>query len=292
MSPNLVDWLQPLLAACALVALAACIGCTAVHDALPPTVQARLSRLERLSVWLLGASLTAMWLAATQAMTAAPLADLPTSLVLVLTQTTVGHTAWVALGAWLLLAVAVQLRGPMPNRSITLRRLALLALGYAIAVAGHAADQGLVSRAAWVNTVHVLSACAWAGSVGVCAVLLPSWRHWSPAERGTLAHRLSTVATLAVPLVAATGIANGVRMLGPASHAADSPYFTLLMTKVALVAVAVALGLGNRWVWMKRLDAGQAAGAASFGRVLALEAADLIAVLVLAVKLGATMAPE
>lgn len=281
------DWLQLLLASWLDVALALCLGLIVLRGALAPATVTRLPHLTRHIAWLLGLGLAGDLLVATQAMTEAGLAGLPAALWLVLNQTTFGITAWIALAAWGLLILGTTRRGPA-----RLQLLGAIALAYAVAAIGHVADHGLLSRAALVNTVHVLSAGAWAGSVALCVLFLRDWPAWSPPERSALARRLSRVATFAVPLVIATGIANGVRMLAHATDPIGSLYFKLLAGKVALVGLAVLLGLWNRWVWMRQLDRGEANGARAFARVLATEAVLLILVLGLAATLGTTMPPE
>lgn len=172
------------------------------------------------------------------------------------------------------------------------RLAALVALAYALAASGHVTDHGLLSGAALVNTLHVLGAGAWVGVVAIGAACLRHWPAWTQPERSRLAHRLSRVATAAVPLALATGIANGARMLGPAEHPLASPYFQWLAAKVILVGIAVLLGLWNRWTWLRRLDRGEGGDTASFAAILVFEVQVLVLVLALAAKLAATMPPD
>lgn len=290
------DWLQPACAAWVAAALAAGLGMTLLRGALPAASAAPLARWQRPTVWALGLGVAAWLLAATQAMTDAPRAELPAALWLVLTQTTFGRTAQVALAAWLaLVCLPVKLHVAAAGRlglGPMLGLAALVALAYALAASGHVADQGLLSGAALVNSLHVLGAAAWAGTVAIGACVLRDWRAWTRPERSRLAHRLSRVATIAVPLALATGIANGVRMLGPAAHPAASPYSRLLAAKVILVGLAVLLGLWNRWGWLRRIDRGEDASAAAFAAILVFEALILVVVLGLAAKLGITQPPD
>lgn len=288
------DWLQPASAAWVGVAFAFCLGLLLVRGALAPAMAARVPHFTRRASRLLGLGLLAWVLAATQAMTDASPTELPAALRLVLMQTTFGTTARLGLLAGLVL-VLLPTRAEGTTRagsSAGLRAAALAVLAYALAASGHVADRGLLSGAALVNTMHVLGAGAWAGVVLLGAVCLRDWPTWRQAERSRLAHRLSRVATVAVPLAIATGIANGVRLLGPAAQPLASPYFKLLAAKVALVGVAVLLGLWNRWRWLKRIDRGEDVGAASFAAILVVETLVLVGVLALAAKLAVTMPPE
>ncbi len=290
------SWLQPIGAAWVATALAICIGLVLVHDALAPAAAARVPRFARRATWLLGLGLAAWLLAATQAMTDARPAELPAALWLVLTQTSFGRTASVGLVAWLVLALipaepAVDGRTTAGSNPL-LQLAALVALAYALAASGHVADRGLLGGAALVNTLHVLGAGAWVGVVAIGAINLRQWPAWTPPERSRLAHRLSRVATVAVPLALLSGVANGVRMLGSAEHPMMSPYFQLLAAKVLMVGLAVALGLWNRWSWLKRLDRGEDTGAASFAAVLIVEVQILVLVVIMAARLAVTMPPD
>ncbi|TAM86480.1 MAG: hypothetical protein EPN41_09850 [Candidimonas sp.] len=289
------QWLQPLSAAWVDTALAGGIGTAVIRGAVPPPVAASLFRYSRWIIALLGIGLAAYFSASTVAMTDTDAAGFPGAAWLVLTRSDYGAMVWVALAAWIILAAAV---GPRAARATPRSRYGLLyipgliAFSYARAATGHAADDGFFSAAVLVHTIHILSAGAWAGSVGICALSIPTWHTWSTRQRGALAHRLSKMATIAVPTVVATGLVNAVRTLGPSAHPWDTTYTKILATKVALAVVAVALGSWDRWSWMKRLDKGEDAGARGFRSVLIVEAIVLVAVLILAARLGTTMLPR
>lgn len=289
------QWLQPLFAAWIDTALVASAGIAVVRGAVPPSMATRLPALARRIAVLLGVGLAAYLAAATVAMAEPSLADFPGALWLVLTKTDFGDMCWVALAAWVTLMVATCASSTPraePHKFLDLLSLfGIVAFAYARAATGHAADHGFLSVAVLVHTLHILSACAWAGSVGICALSISAWRAWPPQARSGLAHRLSMIATIAVPAVVASGLINVVRTLGHSSHPGDSLYLEILIAKITLVAIAVVLGTWNRWSWMTRLDSGQDAGARGFGRVLLVEAVVLVVVLVLAAKLGTTMIP-
>jgi len=289
------SWLQPLFAAWIDIALAAAMGIAVMRGAVPAAVATRLPRLAGRMVILLGVGLAAYLCAATVAMTDTRFADFPGSVWLVLTQSDFGAMIWVALVAWILLAAGTSLSGTPRARGHLPELLCLaglVAFGYARAATGHAADHGFLSLAVAVHTLHILAGTAWAGSVVLCAPWMRTWRTWTTQQRSTLAHRLSTAATLVVPVVAASGVINAVRVLGHSTHLWGATYVWILVAKVSLVTVAVALGSWNRWGWMKRMDSGQDGAARGFGCVLMVEAVVLVLVLVLAAKLGTTMVPR
>ncbi|HEU0229980.1 MAG TPA: CopD family protein [Burkholderiaceae bacterium] len=289
------QWLQPLFAAWIDVALIASAGIVVVRGAMPPSVATRLPALARRIALLLGVGLVAYLAAATVAMAEPSLVDFPGALWLVLTKTDFGDMGWVALAAWLMLMAATCAACRPPVRKRTFPDLlfitGLAAFAYARAATGHAADHGFLSVAVLVHTVHIVSACAWAGSIGICVLSVSTWRTWTTPQRSKLAHRLSTTATIAVPAVVASGLINVIRALGHSSHPGGSSYLDIAIAKISLVAIAVVLGTWNRQSWMTRLDDGQDAGARGFGRVLLVEAIVLVVVIVLAAKLGTTMIP-
>lgn len=288
------DWLQPLFGTWIDVALAACVGVAIMRDAVSANATARLSHLAWRAVILLGVGLVAYLCVATVAMTDTSIPDFPDSLWLVLTQSDFGSMIWVAAAAWIALVLGARLSN-LPNAGPHLAGwlylAGLIAFSYARAATGHAADHGFLSLAVGVHTLHILAGCAWAGSVGISVLLTPEWRVWPMQQRKALAHRLSTTATIAVPVVAISGLINAFRMLGHSVHLWGSTYLWILLAKVCLVAIAVALGSWNRWFWMKRLDGGQEAAARGFNLVLSVEMVGLIIVLALAARLGITMAP-
>lgn len=201
----------------------------------------------------------------------------------IVTDTSFGQ-AW-AIGSFTLLACAVLAHvkryRPMPLRWLG---VGLVIVAMTHASGGHAGAQGL----GWqlpTMVVHALATGLWAGAV--FAAVLAVWRGVAPEVDGPrYARRLSRLATAALAGVAVTGVASAWHGLGgslaPLVPARDSSWGLLLDAKLALVACAVALGAFNRLVVMRALPA----GAPRFGRVLRVEAAVLLAVLVVAAWLA------
>ena len=272
-----------------------------VYDAAPTAASLSLLRVARSTVMALGVGLAAYLISSTVAMTDTSLEDFAGSLWLVLSQTDFGTTAWVMLAAWATTMIAaeaacVQTRHmEEPKFGTTaatlLYLIGLLIFAYARAATGHVADRGLFSLAALVHTGHILAAGAWVGSIGISILFISGWHTWPTPQKSRLAHRLSSTATIAVPIVAASGLIDAFRTLGDSVHPWGSAYLWLLLAKISLVVVAIIMGTWNRWFWMVRLDNSRVAGAAGFGRVLTFEACVLVIVLMLAGRLGITMIP-
>ncbi|CAM5209598.1 hypothetical protein CDEF62S_02414 [Castellaniella defragrans] len=274
------------------------VGLLALYGAVPQQTRKSLSGALRVAAVLLGLGLAAYLSVATMAMTDTGPADFAGYLWIVLTGTDFGAMVWVAACAWLILMLAAflgratsQAAASLPLRTLVLWASGVALLAYARAATGHAADHGFFSLAVMAHGTHVLTGCLWVGSAVVSARLLCLWKAWTPSEQSRLAHRLSAIATIVVPLVAATGIVNAVRTLGGAAHVWESLYLWILLAKLALIVLAVILGSWNRWAWMVRLDAGQAGALRGFIRILAVEAVVLCGVLLLAAKLGTTATP-
>lgn len=292
------NWLQPLFSFWIDATLSVVGGVLVMSGAVPQRDWKPMLAVLRVAVVLLGLGLVVYLSVATVAMTDTGAADFTGYLWIVVTGTDFGAMVWVAACAWLILMLAAflghtawQAVESLPPHTQVLWASGLVLLAYARAATGHAADHGFFSVAVMVHTAHVLAACLWVGSALVFVRLLCFWKTWAPSEQCGLAHRLSSLATIVVPLVAATGVVNAFRTLGGAAHVWGSPYLWILLAKLALVVVAVILGSWNRWVWMVRLDAGRAGALRGFTNVLAAEAIVLCNVLLLAAKLGTTATP-
>ena len=185
-----------------------------------------------------------------------------------------------ALGVAIALVVAHQRRAtPLVGLAVS---AAIVAAAHASA--GHAGANGL-GVLTLVMAVHVLATAAWAGAVFAAALCLP--RGDVPAVDGPgYARRLSAVATASLAVVALTGGAGAWQELGgtlaPMSPSSSMDWGVVLDVKLALVAVAVALGGFNRFVVMPSLPSGWR----RFEHVLRIEAVVLLAALVAAAVLA------
>ncbi len=230
----------------------------------------------------LAASLAWMWLEAIAMTDSAPAAALLE--VGGIVATTGFGRAWAV--ATLAVAAGLALTAACRYRALPLRTQALLlvVVASAHASAGHAGANGF----GWLlpaMAVHLLAMGLWAG--GVFAAALVVLRGEVDAIDGArYAARLSALATWALAGVVATGAAIAWHGLGgalaPLAPAAGSSWGLALDAKLALVAVAVALGGFNRFAVLPAMPGAHR----RFARVLRVEAAVLLAVLAVAAWLA------
>ncbi|MDF8335481.1 copper homeostasis membrane protein CopD [Novosphingobium cyanobacteriorum] len=214
-------------------------------------------------------------------------------------ETAIG-TAWIVRMAAMFVALVFAL---MLDRGRLFARMGLL-LCAALAIAtlvwtGHAGAtegwQGTLHRSA--DVVHMLAAAVWIGGIAAFALLL--FRPFALLTEAQLAMaaralaQFSQVGTLAVGLIVATGVANGLILLGwpDPARLIVSTYGQLLLAKLALFAAMLILAAINRWRLTPTLgaaaqadDAGAAVGA--LRRSLLVEGLAALAILALVAWLG------
>ncbi|MFC4256023.1 copper homeostasis membrane protein CopD [Altererythrobacter xixiisoli] len=216
----------------------------------------------------------------------------------VVQQSAIG-TAWIvrmaALTVALLAALALR-RFPLPARIML-----VASAGVAIVTlvwTGHAgASEGMIGTIHQVSdAVHMLAAAVWIGAlVGFCLLLQPG--RASQPQRVAIAARaleqFARIGTIAVLLIVATGLINGIILLGLPSLVAlvalvASFYGQLLLVKLALFAAMLGLAGANRWRFTPGLRAGHAPDSAlgHLRRSLALETGAALAILGVVAWLG------
>lgn len=179
---------------------------------------------------------------------------------LVLRETPFGHV-WLFRPAMLIMAWVAWFIGPKLERR---RAAAVFLFGTAAVIAftrsatGHPADQGSWTLPEWVDWVHLIAVSVWAGVVFTMSIaIFPrlSRERLSPSVRAELITRLSSVATVALICILLTGILSAYHYVGSWGALRDSTYGHILLVKLALVAVAVALGAANRFLFVPRIRA-------------------------------------
>ncbi len=151
------------------------------------------------------------------------------------------------------------------------------------AAAGHAAAGGAVWFKVPEHFAHVAAASVWIG--GLAAVLV-GIRNAPPDERLAAVRRFSTVAGVAIFVVAGSGTGRAYQEIGSWSALVSTGYGRIVGGKVAGVGVLAGLGALNRWRNVRR--AGDDPSALT--RTARGELAVAVAVLVLA-GLLASLAP-
>jgi putative copper resistance protein D len=213
--------------------------------------------------------------------------------------------AW-TIGMGALLAAALASVIPATRQRLgTVASINLLVLALALytrSMVSHAAADGDLSVAIVVDWMHLCLISVWVGGVVVAGFVTLSGPIAEPAvaraEAARYVEKLSSSATFALAGVFATGLFSAWHNLGGGAGLTGNPYSSVLLYKLALVALAALLGGFNRFIVMPSLLAGwraQHAGAAQrlcrFRLVLQIEAVVLLAVLVAAAMLGATPPP-
>lgn len=285
-----VGWTQALWSALLATALAGLTGVYLLHSQHGPL---RLIGIARASAVLLLISLVAYLRAATISMTEGAGDGLLDAMWLVLTQTHIGAMLQLCGLATLVELLLLFLPGLSPSGVIwrVLSGLTIISLAVGRAGAGHAIDQGMISTAVLVDTIHVLAACTWFGVAMVCCAATYQWKTWSHAEQLALTRRVSRIATIALLAVGITGIFNALRMIDIDNVSLQTPYTKLLAFKLCGVGLAVILGAYNRWVSMPRMQLYPGSAGRRFAQILVVETVVLGLVMIAASSLGTVMPP-
>ncbi len=225
--------------------------------------QARLWRLTGAALFVLTLSSIALLVGRTVEMSRQGLGKVAHWLPLVLRETPFGHV-WLLRPIMLVMAWAVWFIG----RNLERRRTAAAFLFATTAViaftrsaTGHPADQGSWTLPEWVDWAHLVSVSVWAGVVFTMSIaIFPrlSRERLSPSVRADFIARLSSVATAALICILVTGVLSAYHYIGTLAALRTSTYGHILLVKLALVAVAVALGAANRFLFVPRIRAGAA----------------------------------
>lgn len=187
-----------------------------------------------------------------------------------------------------LAAACVEARRAHPAPRQAAMALAGSATLLAIAVhaaAGHAAaGRWLPAGTIVAQSIHVVAAGCWLG--GLAALLLGS-RGAASEIKASAVRRFSTMAGVAIVVVAATGIWRSVNELTSVSDLDRTVYGRVLLSKAAILLVLGALGAFNRWRSVPRavLDL------TSLRRAGSAEVALALGALIAAAALGASPPP-
>jgi putative copper resistance protein D len=173
----------------------------------------------------------------------------------VLFQTEFGHVwVWRLVAGALLLGALLSLRDHRWNtRAVALVGGVAVFLAASLAWTGHAVMRsglvGLADMAA--QTVHLLAASAWLGSLPALGYILYRARFDQLGAWGGLARkvvpRYSRVGYLAVGIISITGGLNSWPLVSRITQLVDTQYGGVLLAEIVLFALMVAVALVNRF---------------------------------------------
>lgn len=157
--------------------------------------------------------------------------------------------------------------------------VAAAAVLFVHAAAGHAAAGGAVWFKVPEHFVHTVAVGVWIG--GLAAVLV-GVRGADPDERLTAVRRFSTVAGVALVVVAGSGLGRAYQEVGSWSALVSTGYGRIVIGKVAGIGVLAALGALNRWRNVRRAGAEPQALQRTAGAELTVSVAVLVGAALLA----------
>ncbi len=230
-----------------------------------------------------------------------PLAEAGEAMGAMLAESHFGLAWQIGMGALLAAALtsAVPATRQRPGTVATVNLLVLAVALYTRSMVSHAAADGDLNVAIVVDWMHLCLICIWVGDVFIAGFvtlnrMVPE-QAAGRAEAARYVENLSSSATFALAGILATGLFSAWHNLGGIAGLTANPYGSVLLFKLALVALAVLLGGFNRFFVMPALLAGlrePLAGAPGplrrFRLILRVEAIVLLAVLVAAAILSAT----
>lgn len=168
-------------------------------------------------------------------------------------------------------------------------------MGGALVIASFAFDGHTVTEGPrWLHSIasvsHVSAAAVWSGGVVLLADLL--WRrHRRGADVFRPLMRFSRMAATALVLAGAAGTVMAILVLNRFADLWSTPWGRLLLAKIALVAVAAAIGGHNRWGLIPAVERhGEPAVHRRLRRAAVVEAIALLCVAVITAFLVAASA--
>ncbi len=111
---------------------------------------------------------------------------------------------------------------------------------------GHANAQHPAPLWIGVDAVHLTAVSLWIGGLLMFAFGTSTWLTDPDSER--IVRRFSVVATVAVPVIVATGVAQTFKLAGGFDDVTSTSWGRTLLVKVAVVTVLVAIGGVSQWV--------------------------------------------
>lgn len=185
----------------------------------------------------------------------AAMADVPVSEAGPYLWRVIGHsqfgTIWLSRLAALAFIAAIWFgaaRKTSRSRLFALIFLAGLVIAVTISGTSHAGDEGLLTIANIVNSLHIGAGASWGGAVIAYLVLLRrmSYHHFEE-DIASSATGLSWLATVALAAVLPSGVYNAWAHLPEVADLWRSPYGNTLLAKLVFVVLMMTIGALNRF---------------------------------------------
>jgi copper transport protein len=148
-------------------------------------------------------------------------------------------------------AVAPSPPAVAPDRALVAVAVPLAALALLPAFGGHGTEQPPVVVMAPANILHVLAVSAWLGGIAVLVLALRTATRSVP-EAGrtpllaTVVGRFSALATVALPVLLLTGVAQAIVEVRTFPHLIDTGFGRAVLIKIVLAVGIAGLGYANR----------------------------------------------
>lgn len=212
----------------------------------PAAFEARMRMLDMLAVGVAIAAGGLSLLAATAVMGGTGLREACGMFRMMATSTAYGRSGCIAIAALAaVLALRCVPRLPLVGELAVLLGMAVFAVTRSSM--GHAGEQGLWSLPMAAEFIHLSAISVWVGVVAVSGLLVLQVR-WEMDAMNRYLNWMSHAATAALAAIAVTGIYSGWHRVGSAGNLIYTVYGITLLSKAALVLVAIAIGGYNKFI--------------------------------------------
>ena len=185
---------------------------------------------------------------------------------------------WLVVRGTILLAFLILIR-QRNSHDKPIYRMAAILLGIGLfatfSISGHPGMREFSALSIGTDIVHFLSVSAWMGGLVTLVLLGRKWQ----SESSLVISWFSFTATISMPIMVATGVAQAWRMMEGFQNIFSTTYGVVLSVKVLLVIVAIAAGTRARQVFKSKKVDQQDLREIKFSRTVLAESMIGIAVL-------------
>ncbi|MFZ9834396.1 MAG: copper resistance D family protein, partial [Ilumatobacteraceae bacterium] len=195
---------------------------------------------------------------------------------------------WLVVRGIILLAFLVLIKQRILHNKPTYRMVAIplvVGLFATFSISGHPGMRQFSALSIGTDIVHFLSVSAWMGGLVTMVLLGRKWQTESP----DVISWFSFTATISMPIMVATGVAQAWRMMEGFQNIFSTTYSVILSVKVLLVIVAIAAGTRARQLFKSKKVDQQDLREVKFSRTVIAE--SMIGVAVLAVTSALVSVP-